>query len=1529
MFQKKKFIAYPQSEGLHDINLERESCGTGFVVSIKRQASRKITQEAIDMLIAMEHRGGFNADPETGDGVGITFSIPHSYFEQIFAKEYSHESLGANAISQKINLPPLGHYGVGNIFFPQDEKRRNKFKQELIKVFEEEGLNILLWRNLKVYSSKIGIEAQACEPFHMQVFVAASKHNELERRLYLARKRATHFFDNQHYPNLERCYICSLSNKTIVYKGMLTPRQLPEYFDDLQQEGFCTFLGMMHSRFSTNTFPSWERAQPFRMMSHNGEINTLYGNQNKMHAREGVMQNAIFQDRLKDLYPVIEQEVSDSGAFDNTLEFLYHNGYSLMQAICMMIPEAWQHSTTMSDEHKAMYEAYSCVMDPWDGPACITFTDGRYIGVVIDRNGLRPSRYYVTKDNMVIMASEFGVLDIDQEQVIKKNRLQPGTVFLIDTEDHRIIDDSEIKHVLSNKHPYLKWIKEQTILMEDLAFNEKDIPTMTEEEVEQISRCYGYSEEDKFFIIKPMIEKGKEPLGSMGNDVALACLSDEPRMLYDYFKQWFAQVTNPPIDSIRERSIMSIGSYIGPEGNLLDMKELDVHRLWLSNPILSHKEFTRLANITYRDWKATTIDITYDVIGGIVAMKKALNSIKAQALGAANAGTQIIILSDRGISAKRVALSTLMALGTVHHHLIKNAARSKSAIVLETGEAREVHHYCMLIGYGADAIFPYLALEHAFLLHKKHLLSKEIKNSVEVVAQYKKAVDYGICKVFAKMGISTIDSYRGAQIFEAVGIGEEVINECFVGTTSRIGGIGFEELVEEARRFHARGFLKETEISQYGDHVITLGNFQWRKRGYRHMWEPESVALVQHAVRYNKQDSFDKFVSLQDARLPNQVTLRGLFRFNSKNSLPLEEVESAEEIMKRFSSGAMSYGSISLEAHETLAIAMNRIGGKSNTGEGGEISDRYKKMENGDWKRSAIKQVASGRFGVTIEYLSNADEIQIKMAQGAKPGEGGELPGRKVFGMIASTRYATAGIELISPPPHHDIYSIEDLAQLIYDLKNANPKARISVKLVAKAGVGVIAAGVTKAKADHILISGHDGGTGASPLTSIKHAGLPWELGIAEAHQVLVRNNLRSRVILQTDGQLKTGRDICIAAMLGAEEFGFATVALIAMGCIMMRKCELNTCPVGVATQDEALRKRFTGSPDHVERLMRFIAEDTRKNMANLGFRTIEEMVGNTDLLQVDQQCLNWKSKTLNIPVLLGRETALIDDLKQCCSTTQNHGLETALDQQIIRDTKEYVEQIKPVELSYSINNTNRATGTMLSHEIVLRYGHAGLPEDTIKLNFNGHAGQSFGAFLTYGVSMTLEGDSNDYTGKGLSGGILSLMPPKKRGFVSEDNIIVGNVVLYGATSGKAFFRGRAAERFCIRNSGAKVVVEGLGVHGCEYMTGGRVVVLGSVDKNFASGMSGGVAYVWDKAKSLGDNVSQKSVLCMNINEYEESEIFALVEEHFDRTQSERAAYLLSHWKEELAHFIKVVSPEFQKVFEIRQQRKKVEVVNG
>ncbi|MEE8440839.1 MAG: glutamate synthase large subunit, partial [Spirochaetia bacterium] len=1275
----------------------------------------------------------------------------------------------------------------------------------------------------------------------------------------------------------------------------------------------------VHSRFSTNTFPSWDRAQPLRFMSHNGEINTLRGNVNKMRAREGTLESDLFGEDLKKTFPVIEPDQSDSGNFDNALELLLMSGRALPEAIMMMVPEAWQMHRHMPDIGSAMYEYMSLQMEPWDGPASIVFTDGHVIGAVLDRNGLRPSRYYVTDDDIVVMASEVGVLDIPPEKIVLKKRLKPGRMFLVDFEKGEILDDVELKNGISARHPFRQWLNEQRITLDDLPEPTGAGESPTGERLIARLKMFGYTLEHLNLILRPMAETGKEPLGSMGNDTPLACLSDRPRMLYDYFKQLFAQVTNPPIDSIREEIIMSLSSYIGPERNLLAVTPEHAHRMLLGQPILNNRQLAQLKELHYRSWSTRTIDITYPAGEGEAGMVAALDRITAEADQSIADGFHLIILSDRAAGRTRVPISALLAVGTVQHHLVKGHKRTQIGIVIESGEPREVHHFCMLVGYGADAVNPYLAYEAMGMMRDDGDIEPSLTDDA-IIERYHNAIAYGMRKVFGKMGISTLESYKGAQIFEAIGLSDAVVDRCFAGTASRIKGAGFAELAEEAKRRHSLGF--PVSGSATDAQLINPGDYQWRTAGEKHMWDPESIALLQKASVSNDVEAYRAFAERQNQRSRRQATLRGLLRFKPADPIPLDEVEPAGEIVKRFVTGAMSFGSISQEAHETLAIGMNRLGGKSNTGEGGEIPERYKPLPNGDSKRSAIKQVASGRFGVTIEYLTNADELQIKMAQGAKPGEGGELPGHKVFDIIAKTRHSTPGVGLISPPPHHDIYSIEDLAQLIFDLKNANPSARISVKLVSEVGVGTIAAGVTKAHADHILISGHDGGTGASPLTGIKHAGLPWELGIAETHQTLVLNDLRSRVVLQTDGQIKTGRDVAIAAMLGAEECGFATSALITLGCVMMRKCEMNTCPVGVATQDPELRRKFAGKPESLVNYMMFIAEDLRRIMAELGLRTYREMVGRSDLLETDDAVREWKAAGVDLSAVLKPAVKKNPASAVYCCIAQEHGVEDVLDRKLIDLAEPALERGEHVALDLPIRNSNRATGTMLSHEIAKRYGIEGLPDDTIHVKLTGSAGQSFGAWLAHGVTLELEGDANDYVGKGLSGGTLIAYPPRESRFRSEENIVIGNVALYGAISGYGFFRGMTAERFCVRNSGAHVVVEGVGDHGCEYMTGGRAVVLGGTGRNFGAGMSGGIAYVYD---TIGDFPSKVNRGMVDVTMLEDSgeieDLRRLIELHFNYTGSEIAGRVLDSWEEAVGMIHRVISPTYRRVLELQSEK--------
>ena len=1364
-------------------------------------------------------------------------------------------------------------------------------------------------------------------PHIEQLIIAAGEGLEgdaFERKLYMIRKVASRDLRGDH--SLQQrllFYVCSLSTKVIIYKGMLTTSQLLPFFPDLSCEDYTTHLAMVHSRFSTNTFPSWDRAQPCRFMSHNGEINTMRGNINWMRAREGVVKSDLFGDELSELFPIMEPDCSDSGNFDNALEFLLMSGRTLQESVMMMIPEAWQKHETMSEARRAFYEYHSCLLEPWDGPASIVFTDGKYIGAVLDRNGLRPSRFYITHDDRVIMASEVGVLKVDPANVKSKGRLQPGRMFLVDFDEGRLVPNDELKDTFSGRQPYADWLKDHRVELSDIALD-GDNKQFDQETLIKRMQAFGYTQETMQFMLIPMIHQQRDPIGSMGNDAAIACLSDKPRLIYDYFKQLFAQVTNPAIDSIREDIIMSLECYIGPEQNLLETTPEHANRLLIPHPILTNEEMAAIKSMDHKGWKSKIIDITYPRSEGTAGLTAALDRICTEAEQAIDDGYSIVVLSDRAISAQQVPISSLLACGSLHHHLVKQAKRTRIGVVLESGEAREVHHHCLLVGYGADGINPYLGFESLWQARRDGLIDEELYSSDEkLVAQYKKSVAKGILKVMGKMGISTLQSYKGAQIFEAVGLKDEVVDRCFAGTSSRIQGVDFEVLATESLRRHALGYPEDTK--DYLPVLPNPGEFHWRAEGERHAWDPQSIADIQMAARGNDEQAYWRFSNHINEDAKVRCTLRGLLKLKegaNGGPIPIEEVEEAKEIVKRFCTGAMSFGSISAESHETLAIAMNRLGGKSNTGEGGEDPVRFEPLENGDSKRSAIKQVASGRFGVTINYLTNADELQIKISQGAKPGEGGELPGRKVDENIARIRYSTPGVGLISPPPHHDIYSIEDLAQLIHDLKNANPSARISVKLVSEVGVGTIAAGVAKAHADHILISGDTGGTGASPLTSIKHAGLPWELGIAETHQTLVLNDLRSRTVLQTDGGLKTGRDVVIAALLGAEEMGFSTAPLITLGCIMMRKCHLNTCPVGIATQDPELREKFTGKPEHAVNYLFMVAEEARQLMAKLGFRTMNEMVGRVDCLETEDAIKHWKSDGLDLTSLLTPIELPHDDVGVYCSIAQDHGLELALDNQLLELAKPALADGTQVNIELPIVNTNRTVGTILSHNIAKKWGADCLPDGTVNIKFNGSAGQSVGAFLAKGVTIELEGDANDYVGKGLSGGRVIIYPPKVSSFTAEENIIVGNVVLYGATSGEAFFRGRAAERFCVRNSGAHAVIEGVGDHGCEYMTGGRVVILGETGRNFAAGMSGGVAYILDRDSDFNMKCNLGMVELEAVVEQEDiDELKGLIEKHQQYTDSAVAKDVLENWDATLPQFVKVMPTDYKRVLLERKQQ--------
>jgi glutamate synthase (NADPH/NADH) large chain len=1513
-------FGFPKKQGLYDPAYEKDSCGVGFVAHIKGQRSHQIILDANEVLRNMDHRGACGCEPNTGDGAGILTALPYEFLVKVSKAELA------------VDLPAQGQLGAGIVFLPQDADERERCKSTMARLIDDAGQRLIGWRKVpqRPDAADIGPSARNAEPHMEHLLIAAGPGpngepltgDAFERKLYLIRKQASHLLRSD--PTLVEAkvvYICSLSTKVMIYKGMLTPGQLLPYFPDLVDEDYTSHLAMVHSRFSTNTFPSWDRAQPNRFMSHNGEINTVKGNINWMRARQGVIQSDLFQDDLQKLFPIVEPDCSDSGTYDNVLEFLLMTGRTLQESVMMMIPEAWQKHESMSDRKRAFYEYHSCVMEPWDGPASIVFTDGHYIGAVLDRNGLRPSRYYLTHDDRVVMASEVGVLSIDPQLVKEKGRLQPGKMFLIDFEKGELIDDEILKSRLSEERPYAEWLRNNRIELKDLRPGKEPhgfkpntlLPRM---------KSFGYTVETLSFMLIPMIHEQRDPVGSMGNDSALACLSDKPRMIYDYFKQLFAQVTNPAIDSIREEIIMSLECYIGPEGSLLSTTAKQCERLLIPHPILTNEELAAIQHVNTKGWKTKTLDVSFEKSEGPAGLVATLDRLCQEAEEAIDEGFKLVVLTDRAVSPTRVPVSMLMACGAVHHHLIRQAKRTQLGLLVETGEAREVHHHCLLIGYGADGINPYLAFESLWQARRDDLLVSELASDQKIVAAYRKGVAKGMLKVMAKMGISTLQSYKGAQIFEALGLRDEVIERCFAGTASRVQGVDFRVLGEEAIRRHDLGYPERADNTDV-ESLPNPGEFHWRAEGERHAWDPETIASLQVAARTNDESAYWQFSDRVNYEERVRCSLRGLLRFDEdamSGPIPIEEVEPAAEIVRRFCTGAMSFGSISSESHETLAVAMNRIGGKSNTGEGGEDSDRFKPLPNGDSKRSAIKQVASGRFGVTIWYLTNADEIQIKISQGAKPGEGGELPGRKVDDNIARIRFSTPGVGLISPPPHHDIYSIEDLAQLIHDLKNANPSARISVKLVSEVGVGTVASGVAKAHADHILISGDTGGTGASPLTSIKHAGLPWELGIAETHQTLVLNDLRSRVVLQTDGGLKTGRDVVIAALLGAEEFGFSTAPLVTLGCIMMRKCHLNTCPVGIATQDPVLREKFMGKPDYVVNYLMMVAEEARKIMAQLGFRKMDDMIGRVDALRAEDAIAHWKTDGLDLSPILQPAQRPNDQTEVRCTRAQDHGLDLALDNKLVELAQPAIQSGREVRFELPIVNTNRTVGTILSHTVAKRWGESCLPDDTIHFKFNGSAGQSLGAFLAHGITLELEGDANDYVGKGLSGGRIVIYPPKNSTFVPEDNILIGNVVLYGATSGRAFFRGRAAERFCVRNSGAWTVVEGVGDHGCEYMTGGRVVILGPTGRNFAAGMSGGIAYVWDPQGEFRMNCNLGMVELEKVESAEEvSELLEMVEKHEEYTGSTIATALLDDWTSALQEFVMVMPTDYKRVLIERQ----------
>ena len=1516
MNKSPALIGLPDKTGLYDPAWEKDSCGVGLVADIKGRPSHQIMLDAFHVNSRMDHRGGCGFEANTGDGAGILVGLPHEFFRNIARNELASE------------LPGDGSFAAGNIFLPRSESQSTACREFINRIIVEEGQRLVGWRPVPVDAAgaNVGPAAQAAQPRIEQLFVAAAEgldQEAFERALYVIRKRFTHALRNDtSLSERKLLYACSLSSKVIVYKGMLTPGQLFPFYPDLINPRFATHMAMVHSRFSTNTFPSWDRAQPNRFMSHNGEINTLRGNVNSMAARQGTMASAAFGERLPAVFPVIDNDVSDSGAFDNALELLLLSGRSLAEATMMMIPEAWQSDRNIESTRKHFYEYHSALMEPWDGPASIVFSDGHYIGAVLDRNGLRPSRYYITHDDKCIMASEVGVLPVDPAKVRAKGRLQPGRIFLLDFEQGRLIPDEEVKSDICGRRPYGEWLASEKIVLADFARESGTDSAAHSLEGENLlarMQAFGYTSETIQFMLLPLVTEARDPLGSMGNDTALACLSDKPRMIYDYFKQLFAQVTNPAIDSIREEVVMSLRCFIGPEGNLLETTPGQAHRLSIDHPILSNRELADIRDMDYRGMRSRVIDITYDGASED-GFEAALSRICEEASAAIHQGFAFIILSDRAISRDRVPLSALLACGAVHHHLVRGRQRTRIGLIVETGEAREVHHHCLLTGYGADAINPYVAFEALWQARADGLLGDRYPDGESLTSAYRKGVAKGMLKVMAKMGISTLQSYKGAQIFEAVGLADEIIERCFTGTASRVQGVNFDVLRTESLRRHRVGYpLRESERLPV---LTNPGDFHWRSGGETHMWNPDTIFNLQIAARGNNAQAYETFARFANEESARRAALRGLLQFRKDVNEPIaiEKVEPASQIVKRFATGAMSFGSISDESHQALAIAMNRIGGKSNTGEGGEDPARFTPMANGDSSRSAIKQVASGRFGVTMWYLANSDELQIKIAQGAKPGEGGELPGRKVDETIARIRHSTPGVGLISPPPHHDIYSIEDIAQLIHDLKNANRRARISVKLVSEIGVGTIAAGVTKAKTDHLVIAGHDGGTGASPLTSIKHAGLPWELGIAETHQTLVMNNLRSRVVLQTDGQLKTGRDVAIATLLGAEEYGFSTAPLISLGCIMMRKCHLNTCPVGIATQDADLRRKFRGKPEHVVNYLFMVAEELRGIMAELGLRTVNEMIGRVDLLQTDEAIDHWKAGGLDLSAILEPARILFPDTEVYCTREQDHGLDKALDNELIRLAEPALARGEKVRIEMDVRNTNRVVGTMLSNELARRRQQRMLPEDTIDIRLRGSAGQSLGAWLARGIRITVEGDANDYVGKGLSGGKLVIYPPRESSFKAEENILIGNVVLYGATGGEAYFRGVAAERFAVRNSGARAVVEGIGDHGCEYMTGGRVVVLGPVGRNMGAGMSGGIAYVWDPDRRLPGLCNMGALGLEAVSGAEDIlELKTLIENHARYTGSTVARFVLDQWESSLGRFVKVMPTEYKRVLADRK----------
>ncbi len=1499
----------PSKQGLYDPRHEHDSCGVGFVAHLKGRRSHKLVDEGITAVEHLAHRGATGSEANTGDGAGILIQVPHEFFQPECA------ALG-------IELPDPGRYGVGAFFASREERARTKVVDLFTTIVEDEGQQVLGWRKIPTNNASVGATAKNAEPEMYHVFIgrgeSVADDDAFERKLYVIRKRFEHALHRSDIENAETFYFPSLSCRTVVYKGMLTPTQLREYFPDLSDPRVKSALVMFHSRFSTNTFPSWRLAHPYRMISHNGEINTLRGNINWMRARESLLATPLFDD-IQRILPIIDEDGSDTACFDNTLEFLVLGGHPLAHAMMMMIPEAWDGHESMSPEKKAFYEYHSCVVEPWDGPASIAFTDGKSIGATLDRNGLRPSRYYVTKDDLVIMASEVGVLPIEPERVLYKGRLQPGKTFLINLEEGRIIDDTELKAKLAAEHPYAEWLDRNLRPLESLPDVEPAKSLLGDDLLEQ-QIAFGYTVEDLKQILDPMMKNGAEPVGSMGNDTPLAVLSDRAQPLYNYFKQLFAQVSNPPLDAIREELVTSVKTVIGTEGNVLDPQPENCRLISLDSPFLDNREMAKLKALEVDRMRAVVLPILFAAEDGAAGLEPALDELFRKADEAIKKGATIIILSDRGVDIDNAPIPSLLAVAGLHHHLVREKTRTRVGLVVETGDAREGHHFALLIGYGAGAVNPYLALDTLEPLCGNGVAG-DGRAYDKAVANYLKATKKAVVKIMSKMGISTIQSYRGAQIFEAIGLSKRVIDPYFTKTTSRLDGIGVEEIAAETLIHHRRAYpTREGGLYE----LDWGGQYQWRRDGEFHLFNPQTIFLLQQATRTGRYDIYRDYSRLVNEQSERMATLRGLFELKpDREPIPIEEVEPVEALFKRFVTGAMSFGSIGAEAHETLAIALNRIGGKSNSGEGGEDRQRYTPSPNGDWRRSATKQVASGRFGVTSEYLVNADELQIKMAQGAKPGEGGQLPGHKVYPWIAAVRYSTPGVGLISPPPHHDIYSIEDLAQLIHDLKNSNPQARINVKLVAEVGVGTIAAGVAKAKSDVVLISGHDGGTGASPVSSIKHAGVPWELGLAETQQTLVLNKLRDRIIVQTDGQMKTGRDVLVGALLGAEEFGFATAPLVVMGCVMERACHLDTCSVGIATQNPELRKRFEGRPEHVINFFRFVAEEVRELMAQLGFRKFDDLIGRSDMLDMRRAIDHWKARGLDLSAILYRPD-VGPEVATRRVIAQDHGLDRALDQELLKLAAPALERREPVTIEMPIRNVNRTVGTILGSELTRRYGLKGLPDDTITIRFNGTAGQSFGAFLPSGITLWLDGDANDYFAKGLSGGKIVVYPPAASTFVPEENIIIGNVALYGATSGALFARGIAGERFAVRNSGAIAVVESAGDHCCEYMTGGRVVVLGRTGRNFGAGMSGGIAYVYDEAGDFSTRCNMEMVALERLEDSEDLDlVHGLMERHVEYTGSAVAEALLRDWPKVATRFVKIMPLDYRRVLEEQRRERK------